>query len=388
MSGHSSKTTLSVVMGAGAPIALNAEGNPPEWIMLLPAGNGGVITTVDDRGPFRVRDAVKLASVSMPEGMRLPIDENHATDLAAPEGRPSPARGWAVELQARADGIYGRVEWTESGKALLADRSYRFISPVITHDKAGNVTGLLRASLTNRPNLRGMAALNSEESNMDLLAKLRELLGLAADADEAAVIAKITAMTNDTVSANAALAPIAKVVGLKDDAGATAILSAVTTLKDGTALQSIATAAGLKGDADVTAITAAIKQLAAGNGPVVVALQAEVKELGEKLSTALNATAKDKATAYIDGEIKKGRVGVKALRDHYISMHMEDPARVEKEIGALPMVGPSGATIDPPPQVKDGVVSLNADQLKIANMLGIKPADYQKTIAGEQAAVA
>lgn len=386
MSGKS-KTALSVVMGAGAPIALNAEGHPPEWIMLLPAGNSGVIATVDDRGPFRVRDAVKLASVSMPDGMRLPIDENHATDLAAPEGRPSPARGWAVELQAREDGIYGRVEWTESGKALLADRSYRFISPVITHDKAGNVTGLLRASLTNRPNLRGMTALNSEESNMDLLAKLRELLGLAADADEAAVIAKITAMAKDTVSTNAALSPIAKAVGLKDDAGAPAILTAVTTLKDGTALQSIAKAAGLKDDADVTAITAAVKQLAAGTGPTVVALQAEVKELGEKLSTALNSTAKDKAIAYIDGEIKKGRVGVKALRDHYVSMHMEDPARVEKEIGALPLLGPSGATIDPPPHAKDGKVALNSAQKDAAKLLGISEADYQKTLTDEQSAV-
>lgn len=371
-------------MGAASPIALNHAGEPPEWIMLLPAGQGGLISTVDDRGPFRVRDAVQLAAVSMPEGARLPIDENHATDLAAPEGRPSPARGWAVELQARTDGIYGRVEWNESGKALLQDKSYRFISPVIKHDKAGNITGLLRASLTNRPNLRGMTALNSEEDNMDLLAQLRKLLGLADDADDAAVIAKITALNKDAVSTNSALKPIAQAVGLKDDADATTILTAVSTLKSGTAVQSIAKAAGLGESADVESITAAVKQLAAGTGPTVVALQSEVKTLGDKLNQALNSTAKDKATSFVDGQIRLGRAGVKPLRDHYISMHAADPARVEKEIGSLPIIGDSGAAVEPPKE--DGTVSLNASQQTAAKLLGIPEAEFQKTLASEKTA--
>jgi len=40
----------------------------------------------------------------------------------------------------------------------LSDKAYCFISPVIVHAAAGNVLDLPRASLTNTPNLRGMAS--------------------------------------------------------------------------------------------------------------------------------------------------------------------------------------------------------------------------------------
>src|ERR1044072_7406747 len=85
-------------------VALHAEnGEAPEWINLLPAG---VITTQDGRGPYTVSDMAALASQSLQAaGGKLPVDENHATDFAAPSGHPSPARGWIVELQARADGV-------------------------------------------------------------------------------------------------------------------------------------------------------------------------------------------------------------------------------------------------------------------------------------------
>src|SRR5688500_2480820 len=111
MSGQKANTSaLMVAHGTGAEIALNASGGAADWIMLLPIGAGGLITTVDKRGPYRVRDATQLVVDSLQAaGGRLPIDENHATDLAAPRGEPAPARGWATELQARQDGIYGRV---------------------------------------------------------------------------------------------------------------------------------------------------------------------------------------------------------------------------------------------------------------------------------------
>ena len=141
----------------------------------------GTIATVDQRGPYRAVDLAALASASLADaGGRLPIDENHATDRAAPEGRPSPARGWIVALEARADGLWGKVEWTEAGRALMAAREYRFTSPVIRHLENGTITAVLRTALTNTPNLRGITALNSEKDTMDLLSQLRAPLGLRA----------------------------------------------------------------------------------------------------------------------------------------------------------------------------------------------------------------
>ncbi len=374
-----------VARGTGAEIAFNAAGQAEEWIMLMPVANSGLVTTVDGRGPYRVADAAKLAVSSLAaHAGRIPIDENHSTDLAAPRGEPAPARGWATELQARADGIYGRVAWSPSGTALMSEKAYRFISPVIIHDQAGNVLDLPRASLTNTPNLRGMAALNAMENEMDLLAQLRALLGLPDTADAGAVVDKVKSMC----SAGTSLASIAQACGVAKDAASEAVLAAVNALKAKptvASLASIAKAAGLKEDADEAAIVTAITSLAAGQPDTVKALQTELVKVTTQLNAIVTTTAKDKATAFVDQAIRDGRVGVKPLRDHYIAMHAADPARVEKEIGAMPKLGASGA-LEIPPERTDGKVALSSEQLAAAKMLGIKPEDYQKTLQSEQAA--
>lgn len=345
-------------------IALNAEAGVPTEINLLPAG--AIVRTVDGRGPYRIADAAALvaASLQAASGRPMPIDENHATDLAAPKGGPSPARGWMTGLQARADGIWAPVEWTGVGKQLVADKAYRGVSVVFSHLADGTITRIMRASLVNNPNLRDVVALNAEGANMDLLAELRKLLGLPDDADAAAVIAKVKSMKgSDTVAAQAtalqaSIVSIAKAVGLKDDADATAVLGAVTTL---------ATAAK-----------------AAPGAEAVTALQAELKDVTTKFTALQSSIATDKATAFVDGAIKAGRVGVKPLRDHYIAMHATDAARVEKEIGAMPIFGPSGALTTPPAKGKDGEVALNAEQSSVAALLGVDAKAVAKTLAGEQ----
>lgn len=150
--------SANVALCAELPLPPPNGGQAPEWVHLLPAGE---IATVDGRGPYRVPSAAGLVAASLAGNARLPLDENHATDLAAPLGQPAPARGWITSLQARGDGIWGRVDWTEAGRALVTDRAYRHISPVISHTSDGTVTAVLRASLVNRPNLRGLAALHS-----------------------------------------------------------------------------------------------------------------------------------------------------------------------------------------------------------------------------------
>jgi phage I-like protein len=343
MSAASATAILHLALNAGA------DGGVPDWVHLLPAG---MVRTVDGRGPYRVRDAAKLIAESLQGGGgKLAIDENHATDLAAPKGGPSPARGWIVELEQRDDGVWGRVEWTEAGRALVAEGAYRGISPVILHGKDGTITGLLRAALTNVPNLRGLAALHQREDvHMDLT-KLRTALGLAADADEAAILATCNKLT----SLQSALAPIAKAAGLAEGADATAICAAVTTL--------------------------ATK---AGSGDAVAALQAELATVAGKLNTLNVERATERATAFVDAAIKAGRVGVKPLREHYIARHAADPAGVEKEINAFPILGPSGTHVTPPAD-KDGKPGLNDGDQRVVALMGLDPEAVRKTRAAEAA---
>ena len=135
-------------------------GNVPEWIHLLPAGE---ITTVDGRGPYRVANMAAVMATSLKPGQKLPLDENHAIDRAEIMGNPAPARGWIIELQARDNGLWGRVDWTGYGRKVMEDRAYSGISPVILHTVDNEVMQVLRASLTNAPNMVGLTALHSQQ---------------------------------------------------------------------------------------------------------------------------------------------------------------------------------------------------------------------------------
>lgn len=359
---------MLLALASATALTPPAVAGTPQWVQLLPAGEIG---TIDGRGPYRVADAAKLAADSLQAaGGKLAIDENHSTDLAAPNGGPSPARGWIVALDARPDGIWGQVEWNASGQALLADKAYRGISPVFMHDKQNNVLRILRASLVNNPNLRGLAALHqaggnspaspAEQSTMDqLLSDLRKALGIANDADQNTVMTKIKSLMSGAAMHAAQLKPIATALRLAEDADAEKVLAAIKPLVEA--------------------------KPAEGGDKVVVALQAELKTVTEKFTALQTQLATDKATAFVDAAIAAGRVGVKPLREHYIAQHAIDAGRVEKEINAMPLLGPSGALAVPPAKDNDGTVALNAEQAHAAKVLGLKPDDYRKTLAAEAA---
>lgn len=322
----------------------------PEWVHLLPVLVGNVLT-FDGRGPYKITDAGAVIQASLEDPRGLPIDENHATDLAAPDGRPAPARGWIVELQARKDGVWGRVEWTDEGRALVKGRAYRGLSPVLSIDPndRSTVRRLMRASLVNTPNLKGLTALN-QETTMTLQARLAEKLGLKADATEDEIVAACAPKTD------------------------TALQSAITE---------IGTALGVEGS-DAKAIVAAAK-LVKATGPSVVALQAELVSVKTQLETITQAQRRAASTAFIDGALRAQRAGVnQGNRDELIALHMEQPAVVEKLIGGMPQLGPTGLPLTPPPA--DGSISLNAEQIAAARALGIPEKAYLETLNSEKEA--
>src|SRR5580698_2847236 len=124
----------------------------PEWIELLPAGD---FAGRDGRGPFRLSnpEAVIAATQGLRMDAGLPIDYDHATDFAAPSGRPAPAAGWIRAIEVRDGALWGEVEWTRHGASAVVTREYRYISPVFEYSEDGEVQRLLRAALTNNPNL-------------------------------------------------------------------------------------------------------------------------------------------------------------------------------------------------------------------------------------------
>ena len=137
----------------------------PEWITLIPAAN---FKGFDGRGPYRldqpdhvVAATEEMIAKHMTAG--LPLDFDHATDFAAPEGRQAPAAGWIKQVRAVNGVIQGRIEWTPKGKDAVEAHEYRYVSPVFEYDDEGRVVRLLRAALTNNPNLN-LPAIASVES--------------------------------------------------------------------------------------------------------------------------------------------------------------------------------------------------------------------------------
>lgn len=189
-------------------LALNfATGNVPDWVQLLPAGK--TIRGADGR-VWTMEDAPAVVETFQRRGQRLPIDIEHATQIKGSKGEAAPAQGWITELDVRADGLWGKVDWTEAGQALLTSRSYGYLSPVFTYGaRTGAVTRMVSAGLTNNPNL-DLVALNhagqSQETVMDKI--VLETLGLNSDATAAdAVVAIEKLKTAEAVARNQAETP-------------------------------------------------------------------------------------------------------------------------------------------------------------------------------------
>lgn len=334
-------------------VPITAEGHVPDWVHLLPVGE---VRTVDGRGPYRVKDVQALMAASLPDGAKLVLDENHSTDLAAPKGGEAPARGWIVELQARQDGIWGRVEWTPRGREIVGSREYRGISPVIAHAKDKTVLAIRRASLVNQPNLEGLTALNSED-NMDFRNSVASALGLAEGATDDEIVSAVRNACGN-MTAEAAQAALQS------------------------ALSPIATAAGLAADADAEAIVAGVTALQAGQGgddEAVTALQSELAAVTTKLNTLEAGIARQAAETFVDGAIAEGRVGVKPLRDRYIAMHQKDPAGTEELVAAMPKV--AGTALHQRKSAERTDLD-EADKSVIA-LMGLDPEEFKKTRAAE-----
>lgn len=174
-------------------MALTADDNGvPEWVQLLPRGwikPNGVDILVDDTSLEKI-----LANFEKREN-DLVLDYEHQTL----EGVEAPAAGWLTSLEAREDGLWAKVDWTERGRTYVAAREYRYISPVLmVSEEDSRGIRLQSAALTNNPAIDGMQPVAAKEETggmeMDFLAKLAELLGLSPEASEEEVLAAIQGM--------------------------------------------------------------------------------------------------------------------------------------------------------------------------------------------------
>ncbi|WP_417691540.1 phage protease [Roseibium sp.] len=200
------------------------------WIRLIPAGT---FQARDGRGPFDAGDETALQAIiartkAYLGGTDMMIDYDHQSAFGAIPGVGGTAKaaGWVKGFEVRADGIYGRVDWTAAARAAIEASEYRYISPLFTRDTAGKVVALRNAALLNMPamDLEAIAArafsLTNKGPDMD---EILEALGLAKGAGDGEALASITSLTTG-------LSAIAVAAGLDKSSDAKIIAASVADL--------------------------------------------------------------------------------------------------------------------------------------------------------------
>lgn len=204
---------------AALSVALSAPGQP---LQLLPAGE---FRAADGSGrpadaPYWKIDAAIAARLIARVAARanpLVIDYEHQTLYSEKNGQPAPAAGWfgGADLEWReGQGVFAtNPEWTPPAASFIANKEYKFLSPVFEYDRAtGEVLDLRMAALTNNPGLHGMAAvaltaLNDFSTEEDppvneTLKKLLAALGLAENIGEAEAVSAAAALKAKADSAD------------------------------------------------------------------------------------------------------------------------------------------------------------------------------------------
>ena len=111
--------------------------------------------------------------------------------------------------------------WTDKGKAHVAAREYRYVSPVYYYERGtGEILAIESVALTNVPNLTGLKALASRESGLNLptgditmsfLKTMASVLGVTdAEPTEAAVEAAARRVISDASAMKSAMSVMAE----------------------------------------------------------------------------------------------------------------------------------------------------------------------------------
>lgn len=316
-----------------------------KWVMLLPLGR---FAGRDGRGPYDGGTVAQMAAFveatkKRAGGTDLVVDYDHQSIFAAvPKvGGTAPAAGWIKELEVRDNGLWGRVEWTERAAQAIKAGEYRYISPVYTHKKTGELTVLICAGLTNTPNL--------------------DLAAVAASASK-------TEQEPD-------MKTIALALGLPEEAGEDDILTAINSVLASSA--AIAVAAGLGATAKGEEVLTAVQSAVAGRPdpakfvPVdqVTALQTEVKDLRQRLDG-------DAAELAVNNAIEAGKL-IPALKQWGLDYHKKDAAGFKAYVDGMPaLTAAQRASTAAPGKAADA--DLTAEDLAVMNQMGLSRETFLK----------
>ena len=182
------------------------KGQPEDnWYHLFPRGEFEIVATIRgreteitlvlDSEAFQKMVAAAAADARADNWEGYLVGQEHFAQMASGS---SEAHAWCMELEERADGLWGRFEKTALGEASIG-KTYKYRSPVAELEQISGrkwrPVHLIDIGLTNKPMFKTLASAkgrdcrNTEEEEM--LERMRAILGLGSDATEDQVAARV-----------------------------------------------------------------------------------------------------------------------------------------------------------------------------------------------------
>lgn len=188
-------------MSAGRTLPEKVAPGDETWVQLAPLGRHPLWNGEKKKYIDQVLDREAAWGLCMEFSGDILVDADHSSE----NGGSTEALAWITELSDRDDGLWALFRWTDKGAEAVSARRYRFVSPAWTLSDDGRPGRLVSCALTNRPNIRSKPILNSAaggsgepttqpEKEHPAMEELKTMLGLPADADEAAVAAAVKAL--------------------------------------------------------------------------------------------------------------------------------------------------------------------------------------------------
>lgn len=351
------------------------------WVQMTPCGHFSAIDgrpAILDGKPQKIKtwfiDAASAQLVIDKFNQRkndMVVDYEHQTLYKEKNGQPAPAAAWIEQLEwLDGQGLFGLADLTSEAVEFITSKKYRYYSPVFGYDQDGTVTDMLMGAFTNYAGIDGMMPLAKlaadiflnqlnppEETTMtleELLAKLRELLGLAADADEAQVLdalGKLVKNNNDPKKAvAAATASISKVLGVDEKSTPEQLVAACSALK---------TAAMAKANPDPAKFVPI---------DVVTGLQTQMAALSAQVNG-------DKVSRLVDKAVTDGRL-LPVMVDWAIELGKKDIAALTAYLEQMPAIAALTATQSRDQRPDPNNFNLTQIELDTAALTGLTPKEF------------
>jgi len=264
-------------------------GSVPSQVVIFPPGN--VELAGEESVLFTPESAAAIIADFKAQGVKMPIDYDHAIPKNAGTGKAAPACGWITNLTYdAARGLVADVEWTTEAADHVKAGRYKYMSPTFwTAGAKRTVTALHSMALTNKPRIKNFPELIAASITADG----------TNDGDKKMPDDKPTTANMDALKAYMADKGMIPKEATPDQCAEYLLKYMQANMGDGSQLCSVATKLGLDAKADAKLILASIDKLVSDRVPA-----SDYKALKDRID-AMDAADKARVASQLVSETSK-----------------------------------------------------------------------------------